>query len=190
MLRLRFEGLAEFRERLEYIAKQAHSTIGKALDESAKLVEAESKRTIYSSPPRTLGQETGGRLRSSLYHQLDTTRLRAYVGSALIYAPVHEYGKTIRAKNKPYLMFFLTEEQLGGFTRVKYSVNKYTGERRAVKAMTRGQYFKGKRGHWVQVKEVTIPARPYLGPALYHEREAIRNELGKAIQGLMDGEKG
>lgn len=60
------------------------------------------------------------------------------VGSNLIYASVHQYGAIIKAKNAPYLAF-----RIGG--------------PRGGKSQARGG-----KGSWVKVKQVTIPARPFL----------------------------
>jgi len=84
-------------------------------------------------------------LRSSIHGEASATdsEITGIVGSNMIYAPVHEFGAVIRAKNAPFLRF---------------QVN----------------------GHWVSVKEVTIPARPFLAPAV----DAMRQEI---IDRLRDG---
>ena len=79
-----------------------------------------------------------GALRRSITHRV--TRLpggwQGQVGTNLIYAPVHEFGATIRAKHSAYLRF-----KAGG--------------------------------SWHSVREVTIPARPFMRPALENNIGAI-----------------
>lgn len=72
----------------------------------------------------------------------------ASVWTASIYSAIHHFGGIIRAKNKPYLWFPM---------------------RATVKVVTsaRGGMLKKPRRvsltRWVRLKQVTIPARPYMG---------------------------
>jgi len=66
-----------------------------------------------------------GDLRNSIKYDLqgdDTVK----IGTNLIYAPVHQFGATIKAKNAPYLRFMIG-------------------------------------GKFISKKQVTIPARPFIG---------------------------
>lgn len=72
---------------------------------SCILVEGKIKRDYLSG--QVLNVRTN-RLRGSITHkmpQLTTGGWQGTVGTNVIYAPVHEYGATIEAKNKPYLRF-------------------------------------------------------------------------------------
>lgn len=74
-----------------------------------------------------------GRLRRSFTYR--ATDRGFSVGTNVRYAATHQYGATIRRKRAKYLRF-----RLPGGSRPR----------------------KGGRGRWVQVKEVTIPARPFV----------------------------
>jgi len=110
-----------------------------------------------------------GLLRNSIFNSTIEKSGDTYQGKigiektkASIYGPVHEYGMTIHAKNKPYLCFQIQTGtrfmSLRGGARLKHPV-----------ALSR----------WVKVKSVTIPARPFMKPAA-EEKENI-NYLVEAI---------
>lgn len=86
------------------------------------------------------------------------------VGSNKIYAAVHQFGATIRAKNAPALVFRLAT----------------------------GRTITGKRGRTspetslVFVESVTIPARPYLGLSRRDE-DTVREVVFGALQRAMGG---
>lgn len=92
----------------------------------------------FSSKLTAMAQEASGevlnvrtgRLRNSIFGKMrgnDTLEIGA--GSNVVYARIHEFGGTIKAKNAPFLKF-----QIGG--------------------------------RWAQVKQVQIPARPYVKPSI------------------------
>lgn len=68
--------------------------------------------------------------------------------SRVPYARIHEFGGTIRAKNKPYLTFKI-----------------------------------GNR--WIRKKQVVIPARPYMGPAIEGVQERYQEHLSAAIKTIV-----
>lgn len=71
------------------------------------------------------------------------------IGSNVKYARIHELGGTIKAKNVPYLRFYVD-------------------------------------GHWVSIKEVKIPARPYIMSSLNESVKRIGDILGvKFISSLV-----
>lgn len=74
-----------------------------------------------------------GRLRRSFTYQASPRGF--VVGTNVRYAATHQYGATIRPKRAKYLRF-----RLPGGSRPR----------------------KGGRGRWVQVKQVVIPARPFV----------------------------
>jgi phage gpG-like protein len=111
-----------------------------------------------------------GHLRRSIKSKVTESKdqLVGIVGSDLIYAPVHEFGATIKAKNSPYLVF-----NVGG---------KVFGKRKAYKKVALGKeaYFKPggiKGGNWVRVRSVTIPARPFIGPAVKLGIDEIKRQI-------------
>lgn len=91
----------------------------------------------YGLPWRKLAVRNGqplvdtGRLRSSFTMQIAGAEV--IIGTNVTYAPVHQFGATIKAKNKPYLVF-----PIGG--------------------SAAGEKPKGYR----VAKQVTIPPRPFL----------------------------
>lgn len=92
------------------------------------------------------------------------TRVGFRRGAAERYAPVHEFGATIRARNKPYLVFPIRE--VGGLAK-----SNIIG--------------------WVRTKEVRIPERRPLRSALAAKRDAIREhvrqEIGRALEAAWRG---
>jgi len=74
-----------------------------------------------------------GRLRRSFGYGANPSGFS--IGTNVRYAATHQYGATIAAKRAPYLKF-----RLAGGSRKR----------------------KSGRGRWVQVKSVTIPARPFI----------------------------
>lgn len=83
------------------------------------------------------------------------------IGTNIIYARIHEFGGIIKAKNAPYLVF-----QAGYGTKV---FSKKGGLLKRPQEMTR----------WVRVKEVTMPSRPFMRPALQDEenRKMVLREI-------------
>lgn len=173
MLRVRLVGDKQVAERFAQIVGQQHSVAARALTQAATMVQGEAKRQVYAGRPRHLMGDTGA-LRSSITTQVDQRTLRAVIGSPLVYAPVHEFGAVIRPKTKSYLVFFIPNER----ARATMSpVARRTASRRSG----------GKLGVWVRTKKVTIPERPYLGPALQTKRSAIEELFRRAIDKLLGG---
>ena len=117
-----------------------------------------------------------GRLRASITISKPTKEGDDYItriGTNLIYARIHEYGGIIRAKNKPFLCFQVP-----------------TG---SVIFSKRGGMLKRPRTmwQWVRVKEVTIPARPFIRPAIEERenREMVVNTLIENISQAMEKAK-
>ncbi len=164
--RFRLEGGAEAERKLRAIASQQRPALERALNDAADTVRAEAVRMAALGHPEHL-EVGGGTLRRSIIKQVEPTRLRARVGIVeLKYARIHEFGGIIRAKNKPYLRFFIPDAK----TR-----DTMTARVRATKGS----------GHWVSVKQVRILKRPYLGPGLEHSIPVIRRQLQEAIGALL-----
>jgi phage gpG-like protein len=75
------------------------------------------------------------------------------VGTNLIYAPIQEFGGTIKAKNAKFLAFQMTGTNIVG--------DEFTGT--------------------VFAKQVTIPAHPYLRPAADDKGPAAARETGRVL---------
>ena len=144
--------------------RKAHDA---ALERSAVLVESEAKKTIYEGRPDHLVGDSG-HLRRSLTHRVHEDY--AEIGTNLIYAPVHEFGATIRAKNAPRLVFRIREITEG------VRVNKAGQQVNTVKRSD-GQYF--------SALSVYIPPRPYLHPALEEMEPKIRETFNKAVEKVL-----
>ncbi len=119
-----------------------------------------------------------GDLAASISHR-DFSQHETMVGSyGVVYARIHELGGIIRAKNGKYLCF----PSRRGLTRFSK-----TG-----KLMSKGRSRRVEWG-WVRVKQVTMPARPYLLPGIQtyfssgtaeHDAEiALQHELDKRENG-------
>lgn len=160
-------GEKELLKRIEALPQKIRERVGqRALLKSALLVERQVKLHLTGGNPLHV---RSGRLRSSITHRLERIGgdLAARVGTKLIYARIHEFGGIIRAKNHPFLVFPIRGVQTVG---------------------VRGQQLKRPRHvieQWVRVKQVTIPKRPYMVPALKEKREEIikivSDEVGKAV---------
>jgi phage gpG-like protein len=125
-----------------------------ALRNLANDVVALAKANI--DPSKSGLHSRSGLLRSSIklrrFYQLSpggTAEAVIAAGNSRVpYARIHEYGGTIRAKNKPYLTFKI-----------------------------------GNR--WIRKKQVVIPARPYLGPAIEGVQERYQEHLSAAIKTIV-----
>jgi len=98
----------------------------------------------------TVLQRRSGNLTRSIRSELRGSGARTVVtlivgNREAPYAEVHEKGKTIKAKNKPWL------------------------------------HFKGADGVWVKVKQVVIPARPFMAPAADVARRFMLRRLPLAV---------
>lgn len=81
-------------------AARAAGSMAEALKRASVYVSGMAKRLVYAGHPEHLNGDTG-RLRQSITAEQHYPE--AYVGSNVVYAPVHEFGATIRPKNKPRL---------------------------------------------------------------------------------------
>jgi phage gpG-like protein len=97
---------------------------------------------------RKLVRVQSGRLRRSIYTRVLKTRngWSGTLGSDAPHANIREFGGTIRAKNKAFLMF------------------------------------RTRSGQFVQVKQVTQKATPYMRPAIRQSRADIVRELNGGMR--------
>ena len=138
--------LQRFREGIMARFSQMQDDIGQ------KVVSRAVDGYLSGPRPGKLGRVTGALAGSIKYRK--TTR-GVEIGTNLPYAPVHEYGAIIRAKNVPFLRFMTRDKK------------------------------------WHSVKEVRIPKRPFLGPALNDSKESIFNIVMKhAEAALRDANNG
>ena len=138
---MKLVGEEDFRHNLnQLIAACTGSDLNHALMRGGFVVERAAKENI-----RKRGLILFGFLRTSVRTILFKPGI-VLVGTHVIYAAIHEFGGTITAKNKPFLVFKVDDQ-------------------------------------WVRVKSVTIPARPYLRPALDKNRRKVYSEVKKTLQG-------
>lgn len=164
---LTLHGEKELLKKIEALPTKIRERVGRtALSKAALLLENHIKRDKLSG---TVLHVRSGRLRGSITHEVSRVGddLIARIGTKLVYARIHEFGGIIRAKNHPYLVFPIRGVQTTG---------------------ARGQLLKRPRHTietWVRVKQVTIPKRPYMVPALKGKRQeiiqTIAEEVGKAV---------
>lgn len=150
----RLEGMAAIKRRLKGM-KRAElrplaDAIGGALEDSARERLGETNRAPDGTPwpqsarARALGGPTQydrGRLAGSLTSRTHAGGGSLAVGSPLIYAAMRQFGGTIRPKTPGGLLFFRTLDRSSG------------------------------KPILIAAKEVTQPARPYLGISSEDERE-------------------
>lgn len=98
-------GLQKLSDRMLQNPKKVIAAMGEAIDESAKILEAESKKAITTGPNRAIDT---GRLRSELVpRELDKRKLRATLYPIVHYAVyVHEGTRFMRPRP-----FFETAKQ-------------------------------------------------------------------------------
>lgn len=91
------------------------------------------------------------------------------VGPNKVYAAIHEFGGIIRAKRAKYLHFRIhTSTRIrskSGKKRLKTGVREYS---------------------WAKVKQVTIPARPYVEPSFKENVSRIEQIFANHIQGILN----
>lgn len=157
MLKLKILGIQEVSDRLDHILHGKHSRFGQALERVAIEVESTAKREGFEEGRKPPGRSKSkrlhapfGRLRSSITHRVDKAGLRAFVGTNVIYARIHEFGGVIEPKSARFLVFKVDDR-------------------------------------WIRTSRVTIPARPYLQPALESSRGMIEQLFAGEIDKLLDG---
>jgi len=173
-----FYGADELMRRLQAL-ENGPAILRKALAGAATEVKRKAQEIVYLGHPaghlyrgvrrggEAKGAGGGGHLRSSI-HSVVHGHDYAEVGTNVIYARVHEFGATIRAKNKPYLVFQTPTEY-----QEKEVVTRSGKRRKTVRRVGM---------HWVRVKQVTIPKRPFLGPALEQSQAAVRAAFERPLR--------
>ncbi len=90
---MRIVGLQQIVEKLQR-GSRGPSAYSRGLERAAIRVEGRAKELVYAGRPKHLIGDRG-HLRQSITHRL-TGPTTVVVGSNLVYAPVHEFGATIR----------------------------------------------------------------------------------------------
>jgi phage virion morphogenesis protein len=117
------------------------------------------------------------RLRNSITYSAD--RISATVGTNVVYAAIHQFGGIVRAKKGPFLAIPVTAA-----AREAGSPRRFPGLH--VWQTLKGQFVMGTdKGvvHFVLKRQVTIPARPFLGASVDDRAELVR-VLQQHLEGI------
>lgn len=110
-----------------------------------------------------------GRLRRSI--TTSATATTASVGTNVVYAAIHQFGGVIRAKKGPFLSIPVTPQARGWGSPTKAEVPLHVWQ------TIKGQFVMGTdQGvvHFLLRRQVTMPARPFLGASDEDKTELLR----------------
>jgi phage gpG-like protein len=110
-------------------------------------------------------------------------RVAVDIGTNLEYAPTHEYGGTIRAKQGKYLAIPLTKAARAAGSPRSFGIPlrlRRGGSGNLVLVDANGQ------AQYVLKQSVTIPARPYLRPAFDDKHGEAQAQIGASLLRLIE----
>lgn len=164
---------------------KAGQILKKAVEAACDLVIARSQKN-YFKKGGGVGRGYGagalhfrsGRLANSLHKRVTTKGshvTQAEVGTSVVYARIHEEGGEIRPVRAKFLHFFVHAADMG-----------FMGMR----ALTKPKGLEAGQGWGIEVfaKKVTMPARPFLKPALQDMRPQILEVIRAQLHTLWDQE--
>jgi phage gpG-like protein len=147
----------------------AHTRVTAAIKAGVRkaglVVEGTAKRLVYGKHPERLVKDKGG-LGRSITTQSADGGYSAIIGPNVIYAAIHEFGGIIKPK------------KAGGF--LVFKPSKFSNATRQVRGEDT-EYSKREAGDLVFAKKVTIPARPYMHPALDQETEHVQSIIANTL---------
>ena len=147
----------------------AHTRVTAAIKQGVRkaglAVEGTAKRIVYGKHPERLVKDKGG-LGRSITTQPADGGYSAIIGPNVIYAAIHEFGGVIKPK------------KAGGF--LVFKPSKFSNATRQVRGEDT-EYSKREAGDLVFAKKVTIPARPYMHPALDQETERVQSIIANTL---------
>lgn len=161
------ESKVEIDPRLRELAKlssmKTAPTLKAALTRAAVYVAGQAKRMVYAGRPEHLAAGTG-MLRNSIKHEMHYPE--AYIGSNVVYARIHELGGTIRPKKGQFLSI-----PVGDWT----DSPRNHPELRYAQSVNGQPYLVTEGGEVMYIlrRQVTLPARPYLSPAMENSSDAV-----------------
>jgi len=170
------EGMDKLLEKLDQLTPEIKKTVGREILTATLLVEQSAKQNIARN------FHGKGTLAASVKHRLEKISglsLAGVVYSNLVYAAIHEFGGTIEPKNAKWLTI--------PFEGVQGRAMAYQDPFFA-RTLTGALVMFQKRGKdeavplFLLVKQVEIPARPWLNPALENNREAVVGIIGNAVK--------
>lgn len=165
-----FTGEERLRQSLANLAELADNPRAKtkALMAGGFVLERAGKQNIRDA----LGQQSGD-LRASWVADLDPfDREAIFVGTDKIYARIHEFGGTIKAKRGKYLAIPVGD--LKGSPR-KYDLAFVPSKRGGGVLIDDGGEVQ-----YVLKESVYIPPRPYARPAVDENKQQVAQEIGRA----------
>lgn len=147
-----------------------HTRVTAALKQGVRkaglVVEGTAKRLVYGKHPERLVKDKGGLGRSITTQPVDGG-YSAIIGPNVIYAAIHEFGGVIKPK------------KAGGF--LVFKPSKFSTASRNVRGAST-EYSKRESGDdLVFARKVTIPARPYMHPALDQETPRVQSIIANTL---------
>lgn len=157
-MRVQIIGEERFRERIPHILQRAPEALRAGIRKTAEFTVGQVQRHLAQGRPYP--QTDTGRLTGSFGISQAPGPNALYVGSALPYAPVHEFGATIPAH--------------------------YVAPRRAQALHWKaGGEDRFSKGH--MIPPVNIPARPYVDPALDNARGEMEHIMSRELERIFGG---
>lgn len=165
-------GLGHLVQRMKQAPTATIGAIGRGLNKGALVLLRESKRLVYAGHEEHLEGDTG-HLRQSITYEVDEANYEANIGTNVIYAPAQEFGATITPKGHPYLAIPIGD--------MKGSPREHgdlfflpTGDEGVLLDRAGNLQYSLKRS-------VTIPPRPWFGPAIDNKGQAAADEVVNAV---------
>ena len=150
---------------LSNAARTARQHLMAAANRAAHIMQARAKINVHQKLNTTgLSKGTLSRSITVLSHP---SRLEAEIGPSVVYGRIHELEGTIRPVRGAYLWFRVPVAQAISYTK--------EGKVKAGKMEMSGL---------IRVKEVTLPPRPYLQPALDDSESDIKSIFEHETQAL------
>jgi phage gpG-like protein len=158
------------------ISRLSGSDARKALMQGGMLVERRAKQNVRKQHLIDTGD-----LRDSIEAEPVSDHL-VQIGTAQVYAAIHEFGGVIRPKSSKYLAIPLTSAAKG-----VPGPRDYPGTLRFVPGNNGGVLVdEAGDAQYALRTSVTIPARPYLRPAIDENPQEIEDVIGKALWDLLE----
>lgn len=173
-LKIVVTGIDTLVQKLTAYPTAAAAAITRGLKLGALVLVREVKETMYLGHAQDHLQGDTKRLRDSIHWKVDGDE--AQVGTNVIYGPVHEFGATIKPKGHPFLAIPLEKALRGKSPRQVpdlHYVQSLKGQPLLVDSAGDPKY--------LLMRQVTIPARPYLGPAIENKGPEAAAQITNAL---------
>ncbi len=147
--------------------------VTRGLQKAATVVQAEAQRRVTLGPPDNLLVGNGDLRRSIRTKSLGP--LAVEIAPNIVYGAIHEFGGVIKPKNGRFLVFRVMKA-------MGYSISRQGKIYRGTSAKTRDVY-----SDLIFARQVTIPPRPYIGPALAAKIDEVRSIFEGEITAILEG---